>query len=285
MLRFGVCAAALAAGGSALAQAPLLGVSFRDGNFAGNAALYDVDPLTGLATNMRETGADVLLGLVRSPDGRLLSFTDSFGQVNGQGVGDVLVEIDPATGATTIVGDLGRDVFSEGDLDYDPTSGQLFGVVSSGGTSALITIDDQTGASSIIAPMPLDDASAMAFAPDGRLFVLDTTFSFPTTSAILHEIDPATGQSINAFDTGVALGNVAGMDFDPITGALFMADGDNDGTNLLYTIDTATGALSPIGDTMVPGFFGGLAGLEFVPAPGSAGLLALGGLALGRRRR
>jgi len=286
MTRIGACAAALgAASGVALAQAPLLGVSFRDGNFAGNAAIYDVDPLTGEATNQRQTGADVLNGIAFAPDGRLLSFTDSFGNVNGNSVGDVLVELDPATGATTVIGSLGLSTFSEGDLDFNPVTGELFGVVSSAGSSALITINPATGAATQVGAMPADDASAMAFTDDGRLFVLDTSFSFPTIEATLYEIDPATGAEIAAFDTGVALGNVAGMDFDPITGQLFMADGDNDGTDLLYTIDITNGALTPIGDTMAPGFFGGLAGLEFIPAPGSLGVLAMGGVLASRRRR
>ncbi|HEU4403889.1 MAG TPA: hypothetical protein VFS43_01140 [Polyangiaceae bacterium] len=242
-------------------------MSFRNGDFAGNAALYDVNPRTGETTNARQSGADVLLGLAREPTGRLLSMTDSFGRVNGVSVPGGLVALDPRSGATTVVGLLGLESVNEGDLAFNPADGKLYAVTSGGGASTLVTVDPVGGAATPIGALPAADASAMAFTNEGRLFVLDTTFQRPTGAATLYEVDPATGRALASFDTGVALGNVAGMAFEPSRGSLYVADGDNNGTNRLYVLDPATGALTDVGPTTVPGFFGGLAGLVFLPAP------------------
>lgn len=114
--------------------------------------------------------------------------------------------------------------------------------------------------------------------------MLDTTFAFPPGPAVLHEIDRLTGATLSQVTTNLALGSTAGMDFDPITGALYVADGDLNGTNNLYTLDVASGQFTLVGDTGLGGPFGGLAGLEFVPEPSALVLLLLGG-GLGLRRR
>jgi len=70
-------------------------------------------------------------------------------------------------------------------------------------------------------------------------------------------------------NVNIDLGFTGGMDFDPESGALFVADGGNLGTDTLYTLDPDTGVLSPIGPL---GETFGLAGLEFfqcLSAPGN----------------
>jgi hypothetical protein len=77
------------------------------------------------------------------------------------------------------------------------------------------------------------------------------------------------------------LGDLAGMDFDPTSGALYVADGGSDGSRgSLYTVDPATGQVSTIGST---GLTYGLSGLVFVPEPASCSILLLGILILGRQ--
>lgn len=272
---------ALVAGGAA--HASFLGVAFRDPSFSGNTTLYDVDDATGMASNPRTTGATNLLGVSFGPSGSLFALTDDFGDVNGQDAGSSLLTIDPSDGATSVVGSLGREVF-EGDLDFDPTSGALYGVSSQNNTSSLFTIDPSTGDANDIGATPAGDASAMAFDDDGGLWVLDTTFP-PQSDAILYELDPATGDELDSVSLGMVLGTVAGMDFSP-SGELFIADGDFNGTDNLWTADTTTGELSLVGSTGLEGDFGGLSGLEYVPSPGT-GLItffAAGGLARRRRR-
>jgi hypothetical protein len=67
------------------------------------------------------------------------------------------------------------------------------------------------------------------------------------------------------------------MDFDPVSGVLYVVDGV--GTNSLYTLDPSTGTLTLVGPTNV---LDGLAGLAFVPVPepSTLALAALGAVAL-----
>jgi hypothetical protein len=64
------------------------------------------------------------------------------------------------------------------------------------------------------------------------------------------------------------LGGTAGLTFDPISGIGYVADGYFAGTNLLYSLDTGSGTLTPIGATL---FAEGMSGLAFysVPEPSS----------------
>ncbi|TVQ62942.1 MAG: DUF4394 domain-containing protein [Phycisphaerales bacterium] len=275
---------------SAHAQFQLVGAEFRNPTFAGNTTLWDIDQATGAASNPREITADVSLGLSFGPDGRLYSFTDSFGSINGVPNNGALYTIDVATGAAApVAGNLGLDAFGEGDLDFNPLTNELFISTSSGGTTALHTVDTTTGLASTIGAMDATNASGMAFQPgSGRLFLLDTTFAFPPTTSFFYEIDPASGATLNVVELGVPFGTVAGMAFHPVTGELYLADGDFNGTNLLYTIDLNTFDLSVIGETVPgqpPADLGGLAGLAFIPSPGAAALFALAGCLGARRRR
>jgi DNA-binding beta-propeller fold protein YncE len=72
------------------------------------------------------------------------------------------------------------------------------------------------------------------------------------------------------------LGNLAGMDFDPTTGTLYIADGGTGGGNL-YTLDPANGNVTLVGSL---GLTNGLAGLAFTPEPGAFSLLMVGIAAL-----
>jgi hypothetical protein len=80
------------------------------------------------------------------------------------------------------------------------------------------------------------------------------------------------------------LGGSAGLTFDPISGLGYVADGYFAGTNLLYSLDTGTGTLTPIGST---GLAEGLSGLAFVsvPEPSSFVLASVTFLVIGRITR
>lgn len=244
--------------------AELLGTDF-------DGLLYDINFLTGTASNPRDTGIGALSGIAMSPGGELFGF---------DAAANILFQINRATGASTPVGFMGLDV-TEGDLDFQPGTGTLFGVQTQG-ADRLFTIDVATGFATAVGTIIAGgDISAMAFADDGTLFALDTM------NDALYTIDPATGAILTTVGlVGDPLGNAAGMDFDPVTGWLVVADGGYTtqgtptGTNMLYSIDIPTGFLIPHGPT---GLTFGLSGLEFVPEPGSLGLLALGVLLCGRR--
>ncbi|MEM6561811.1 MAG: hypothetical protein AAF656_09430, partial [Planctomycetota bacterium] len=170
----------------ASAQTTLLGAEFRDGlTFTNTARIFDVDPVTGAATNPRFTGSDVLADIAFGPDGLLYAFTDGIGVVNGVAAPSSLLTIDPATGATTVVGSSGL-LLSEGDLAFQPGTGTLFGISTVNGVVDLITFDTTTGAASVVGTLAITgDGSGLAFDDAGQLFVLDTTVINPSTEAFL----------------------------------------------------------------------------------------------------
>ncbi|MEM7628712.1 MAG: hypothetical protein AAF356_04735 [Planctomycetota bacterium] len=287
---------ALAVGcGVAQASTPLIGIAFRDPNFGPATRLFDVDASTGLASNARLTGADAISGIALRRDGTLFGWADEFANVNGSAVDGALVTIDRATGATTLIGDVSPfnsgALSAEGDIDFDPITGDLFGVTSNNGVSLLFTIDTTTGANSEIGivQQPGSDISGMAFDDGGDLWLLDTSFEFgdDRVSRLLR-VDRTSGDVFETVTLSVALGTVGGMDFDPATGQLFIADGDLFGTNNLYTADLFTGEMTLVGSTGLDGApfgFGGLSDIEFIPAPGGVAALAMGLGLLARRRR
>lgn len=239
--------------------------------------LWDVDPATGAVSNFRST-AGSLMGIAVSSNGTIFGLTTFLGSP-----GNALVTIDPVTGAPSTVGSTGLFRLYEGDLDFDPTTGMLYGVQNqpSYPDVELFTIDPATGAGTSIGVVPanLGDLSAMAFASDGTLLVLDTY------NDELLTLDKSDASILSSVGLSLDLGPVAGMDFHPVTGDLYVADGEG-GTNSLYTLDVSTGNLSLIGATGVG--TSGLAGLAFV-VPEASDLALLGSsltalAMLGRRR-
>jgi DNA-binding beta-propeller fold protein YncE len=253
----------------------LLGNSF-------NGVLYDVNLGTGAATNPRPigVGADSLTGIAFAPSGALYGLTTFSGTP-----GNSLVSINPATGASTQIGFTGLPI-AEGDLAFDPTSGLLYGMQDvSQNDRRLFTINLATGAGTslgLLGASPGNDFSAMTFSPDGTLNVLSTGEG--ASPSRLLTVNKATAATISSVDLSLDLGFTAGMDFHPLTGTLYVADGGfNDGTDSLYTLNPATGAVTLIGPT---GLADGLAGLAFVvPEPtGAAMLIAVCGAVVAMRR-
>lgn len=238
--------------------------------------LYDVSTQTGMANNPRPEWSDEsLIGITFSPDGVLYAMSDH------QDLGthpNSLFTIDPATGATQFVGETGLTNIWEGDLDFHPSTGVLYGVQEfTEGTSSLFTVDTTTGAATVIGPVFAGDLSAMAFDASGTLYVLEIHFDWLLT------VDPSNARVLRKIPLSTTdLYSAAGMDFDPDTGVLYVADGGLYGTDTLHTLDVATGELTQVGPTGLPG---GLAGLEFVPEPGSVVLMVLGTFLALRCRR
>ncbi len=290
------------------AQGQLYGAMFRTaGQTNGQGPkLYDVDPITGAASNPRLVNVNDLVGIAVSPvTGKMYGLTDQFGRINnvsGQGGKNLLVSINPTTGAATAVGrldplnsasDAPLAVY-EGDLAFDP-SGHLWGCSSHVTYSTLFKIDTVTGLGTIISNVIPGgglhlDISAMAFGANGDLYGLDTRYPDQPGPAILYRIDAASGSILNTYTTSTVLGNCAGMTFEPSTGRLLIADGDTGSTGNLYSFNFGSGTLDVIGATGASGsvsggtVYTGFAGLAFVPAPG-ASLVLVGAAGMGLRRR
>lgn len=289
----------------------LYGVSYRTGGQTSglNPYLYDVNPATGAATNRRAVNVNDTIGIAVSPvTGRIYGMTDQLGRINntpGQGGKNLLFEINPSTGAATTIGRMdpnGGDNYNmfEGDLAFNPLTSTLWALSTRVNQAVLYTVDTATGLGTIrsvvspIAGYSDLDASAMAFAANGDLWLLDTTYPNNVGPARLARVDAATGTILQSFVTNTVLGNAAGMTFAP-DGRLLIVDGDTGGTDNLYRFDFTTGSLITIGATGATGgsantlYDHGLAGLAFsaapVPEPPALVALGLGSLALLRRRR
>ena len=280
-----VAAVAVVALGPAVQQCavatPLLGNSMGDIGGA-PAALFDIDPATGVASNPRSLGVTSLVGIAYGPGGTLYGLMTFAGTY-----GNSLVRIDPVTGATTLVGPTGFSNIFEGDIAYNPANGLLYGiedVPGGGNVRNLFTIDPATGRGTVIRDLGFGgDPSALAFSPGGTLYVLNNVDDGPPDQ--LYVVDPATGIPSSPVNLSSRLGFTEGMAFDPATGILYVADGGDQGSNSLYTVNPATGAMTRVGGLgqLAPR---GLSGLTFLPEPAALGaLLAAGGGLLSRRTR
>jgi hypothetical protein len=143
------------------------------------ASLWDIDLVTGVASNQRNGSfGEQAVGLTRLGNGAFY----------GLGIGGTLYTIEPVTAAVTTVGALG--IYPpEGGIDFDPTSGLLYGINSTTGSArGLYSIDPGTGAATDIGDVQLGDLSAVAFDAFGTLWILDTI------NDELLTVDPRNGQ-------------------------------------------------------------------------------------------
>jgi outer membrane protein assembly factor BamB len=223
--------------------------------------------------------------------------------------GDQLVQIDPATGAGTVIGPLDSDMLAfgianrGGDLyaydqvadliqQIDPATGHTLASISIGAgdliaegdltfradgvgflapaSRKLYQFDITTGMSTLItSTLPLN-IDGLAFDAAGVLYA----FTDFTSSNVL-TIDPTTGASTIVGSHGVVTPrgkNLGGLSFDA-SGILYAVIGDG-----LYTIDPATGAATLIGPiTGVSGVSGiAFADTAAIPEPGAILLLGYG---------
>jgi DNA-binding beta-propeller fold protein YncE len=131
-----------------------------------------------------------------------------------------LVEIDPATGSSTVVGQTGVGGLASG-LAYDPVTGTLYGVATLGG---LYRINTSTGSASLIGATGLVFTNAhqgLAFDPETMTLFLNEA----DTSDSLYTLDAATGAATLVGPNGPTAGfGIDGLTFgvipEPSTGAL-----------------------------------------------------------------
>lgn len=307
------CIAVSAVISEASAAAPLLGVSFRTGGQTAGLfpRMYDVDLASGAATNPRSINVNNTVGIACDPStGILYGATDQFGRINnqsGQGGKNLLFTIDRATGAAVGIGRFdpaGADATQlfEGDLAFQPGTNQLYALSTRVTSATLMKIDKATGLATIVGAIPAPagvtnfDCSAMAFASNGDLYVLDSAFppetaGGKTEKARLLRVDVTTGALLDTIQTPYVLGSGAGMSIDPASGLIYFADGDTDGSDKLYSYSVPNSSFALLGPTGAAGGSGntfdhGLSGLTFVvPEPMALTMLAVPAVMLRRRRR
>lgn len=238
----------------------LLGIDYRpaDGQLYGLADsnnIYTIDANTGAATFTSTLSAPISVGVSSGVD-----FNPVVDRLRVVGSNDTNFRINADTGATIVDGNL---AYATGDVNFGVNP-------------------NLTGAAYLNSF--LGDPSPMGATPPTR-----TTQLFNIDS----NLDVLTLQNPPNNGTLVTIGSL-GIDFSRTGGFDIFADGNGGNTafaasdSVLYTIDLATGAASSLGDI---GGSRSLTGLAAKPVPepssviGSVAVVALGGVAIVRRRR
>jgi DNA-binding beta-propeller fold protein YncE len=227
----------------------------NSGGANATSRLYTIDARTGRGMQPRETGSMYLMGIAFDAQGRLWGVT-TFASTPPNS----LVRVDPDSGALTNVGPTGFNQLIEGDLAFHPSTGVLYAIQDTGPHyRGLFTLNLDTGAATHvgdIGPGEVSDLSAMTFDIAGELYVIDTE------RELVLRVDENTAQILSQTPLSSPLGDTAGLAYHPLEERYYIADGNVNGTNSLYTIELASGQLTLIGATEVPD---GLAGLAFRP--------------------
>jgi hypothetical protein len=147
-----------------------------------------------------------------------------------------LYTIDPATGATTVVGPIGKAVTG---LAVDGTSGALYGVTAGvsldGSERRLLVIDPASGASTVVGSLGTNEIEDIAFSALGQLY------GWNESGDDLVKIDKSSGAIAATGDSGLGVTFGDGLAFDR-NGALWgLLDGD---FGHVFKIDPATGAVT-----------------------------------------
>jgi DNA-binding beta-propeller fold protein YncE len=219
------------------------------------AILYQIDRTSGRASQPRDTGLVWITGIAFDRHGVLYTVTTYDGQPPNS-----LIRIDPDTGQTTVVGATGLSTIFEGDIAFDPTTGDLYGMYDTHPATNMFRIDTTTGAATMVATFPSGfaaDISGMVFDPSGQLYLIEDE-----RDQVIR-VDWRNATVLSTTPLSSPLGYTVGITYDPHQERFYVADGHVDGTNSLYTIDLTTGRLSLIGGLVdAPE---GLAGLAVMP--------------------
>lgn len=217
----------------------------------GNDHLYRIDLTTGLADD---------LGAVGLSDAEGLAFVGS----QLYSIGGTVPELwNLTTPPGVLVGATGARNGVDAGLSYDPSSGTLYNLNSSGGNSNLYTINVATGAATLVGTSD-EFADSIAIDSSGQAYAVDAIF---TDS--LYSVNLATGDL--SLVGSLQLGNISAQSGSAFFGdtlyALF-----SDGS--IFTVDTITGQASLVAQTL-RGFEGLAIQSRPVPTP-STGLVFIG---------
>lgn len=246
-----------------IAMLPLAAAAEPIGYVAGFDTLYRIDLATGRATAVGGIGFNDVEGLAFAPDGTLYGVADATAGA-GSGVTDLLIRINPATGAGTLVAPLAglAGLGISGNLDYGLafTCDQRLWL-SSDSTNQLWEVTPGTGATRFVANT---GASLSGLAGRERELYGLSVGAQPT----LYRITPADAQVaiVGPANVGGVVAD-AGLDFDA-AGALWAAldpEPAAEGASRFARLELATGAGGVVSTSSVAAV--GMEGLAIAPVP------------------
>jgi hypothetical protein len=168
--------------------------------------------------------------------------------------GQDLYTIDPSTGSSSLVGNMGIEAPS---VAIDPTTGMMY-AGTGGGLADLYTVNPDTAETTLVGDTGFGIASldGLDFDPAGTLYAAANAVDDGGTGGdTLAIIDKTTGVGtvVGPFGGGIGMlagsGGIEGIAFDA-AGMLYGASGAPEGGNadpILYLIDVASGDAAPVG--------------------------------------
>jgi DNA-binding beta-propeller fold protein YncE len=187
-----------------------------------------------------------------------------------------LYRINPQTAAAQQIGTFGRELMHT--IEYDSVHDVLYGILTEDVPWQLCTIDVGTGRATPIASVAQNGLSGSAFDPATETMYVSNIYAQRLLTLDLHTGDL---RVVGDFGAGIQVGT--GMAFHPTYGIL-AADNRNSlysGSDL-YQIDKYTGAATFVGQILDRG---GVSALAYTPEPATLSLLALGLGAVWMRKR
>jgi len=200
--------------------------------------LYTINKTTAATASVGPTGFTIPGALEYGPGDRFYTVGR-----NPDQDGNVLISIDPASGAGRFEAALGFNAI--GGMAYDPAANPVLYATETSGDN-LIRIDTATAQPTLIGPLGYDDVEGLTWdANHGILYGMDTP------SQQLITVDTGTGAGTAVGNTGVV--GMKSLAYDPNHDALYAVSTT---TDRLYAIDAGSGSASPIGSGL------GQAGVE-----------------------
>lgn len=152
--------------------------------------------------------------------------------VTGTQNGGQLVTLNSGSGTATPVGATGFAQLTS--LTMQPSTNQLFGVISSSPNSQLLRVNAAGGDAYVFANMPLANVRGIAFD-------LNDDFYAITSAGALYKYNTSNGDTVFVGSAGVS--NIYGLTINPVTGQMWGATL----TGTLYKINKANASVTSVG--------------------------------------
>jgi len=243
--------------------------------FQGANPSLDFNPTVDRVRLVTESGQNLRLhpelGTVVATDGSInggmnprigaVAYTNSFSGTTMTTLYDIDFEQDklykqvpPNDGGLEEVGDLGVDFDGIGDMDINPDNSVTLAVNRKDDESRLYTIDLSSGEAMWVGTFSQSVVS-IAFKTNPIAYATDTDNK-------LYRFDPASPEPIAVDITGLMDGEtLVGLDFRPANGQLLAVSN----MSQLYSVNPSSGAVTTIGEPLMPATTGTFIGFDFNP--------------------